>query len=57
MWLPIPADDPCARFEVCVTRRAVRLRVKDIAKDVFTDVPIRKRTTVRTLHDVAAGKF
>ena len=57
MWLPIPAEDPCARFELCVALRAVRLRVKNIAEDVFTDVLIRNKHTVRMLHDVAAGKF
>ena len=57
MWFPIPADVPSARFEVRVARRAVRLRVKNIAEDVFTDVLIRNKHTVRMLHDVAAGKF
>ena len=57
MWTPIPADVPSARFEVRVARRAVRLRVKNIAEDVFTDVLIRNKHTVRMLHDVAAGKF
>ena len=50
MWTSNPADDPSARFEVRVAPRAVRVRAKNIADDVFTNVLIRNKSTVRTLH-------